>query len=967
MVAGLKPGDDGPSLPSRMPSRLHLLPWDRPLLPQAVQFLAQDWRGGGPLDLSSLLIVVSTRQSGRRLREGLAAWAAARGQAVFSPQVVLPENLVSRGGPEAMAASRLESLLAWTTIFRGIDLNEFREVLPIDPPAQSFAWAARLAVKFAQLKAGLGEAGLRMAEVAPRAGEGFEEVLRWEQIAELERRYAERLAASGRTDVQDLALTAVAEPRLPAGIRRIVMLAVPDPLPLAVKMLAAYARAMPVDLVVYGPAGGETLFDDWGRPRTEAWATRDFELDGFEQHVHLCADPLAQAGRVVDAVRCYDSSEGLMAVGVADSDVAPFLEHGLRGAGFATFAPEGRPIRQEAFYILLETLANVAREQSFEAASALARCPDVLAFLAAGTGSACSPARLLAGLDEFRSRHLPPTLSAAQVHLPGLETEFPELPSAVGGLVEIERMLTQGSFPGNAIRALGRIFGERWLDFARTGDARLVEMAETWRDLLRQTGAARPLAGDLETNDWWELVLPLFGDGRCFDDKAAGAVELQGWLELLWEDAPHLVVVGLNDGRVPEAIVGDPFLPEALREQLGLKTNAARFTRDAYVLQALAACRARGGRLDLLLGRTSAAGDPLPPSRLLLRCPDAELPKRVAFLFRSVDAGRANLAWQRAWLLQPREQAAPRRLSVTAFRDYLKCPFRFYLGRVLGMKRVDAAKTELDARDFGDLCHGALEAMARERALRDCTEAGTLREFLLAELDRIVRLRFGNQLALPLIVQVESARQRLAKAAEVQARERAEGWVIERAEWRFPDVPARTLGGLVVRGKIDRIDRHEGSGAWRVLDYKTSDRAVTPREAHCRMTGRLRGTERASDIARFMINGAEHVWIDLQLPLYLWALEQEKAAGWPATGVACGYFHLPKAVGETGVAVWTDYSAAWHAAAVRCAEAVAEAIAARRFWPPAEHADPDDFATLFHHGVAESVAGPFAHPGEDRP
>ena len=56
--------------------RRHFLPWDQPLLPQAVRFLAGDWTGGRPLDLSRLMVVVSTKQAGRRLREALAAFAA---------------------------------------------------------------------------------------------------------------------------------------------------------------------------------------------------------------------------------------------------------------------------------------------------------------------------------------------------------------------------------------------------------------------------------------------------------------------------------------------------------------------------------------------------------------------------------------------------------------------------------------------------------------------------------------------------------------------------------------------------------------------------------------------------------------------------------------------------------------------------------------------------------------------------
>ena len=334
----------------------------------------------------------------------------------------------------------------------------------------------------------------------------------------------------------------------------------------------------------------------------------------------------------------------------------------------------------------------------------------------------------------------------------------------------------------------------------------------------------------------------------------------------------------------------------------------------------------------------------------------------MAFLFQPADATRATLAWQRAWQLRPRAKAPSRLLSVTAFRDYLRCPFRFFLAHVLGMRAVDAAKTEMDSLDFGDVCHQALEAMGREPALRDCTDARTLREFLLAELDRIVRVRFGDQLALPLIVQIGSARQRLARAAEVQARERAGGWVIERAEWRFPEAPARTLGGLVVRGKIDRIDRHEGSGARRVLDYKTSDSPASPRDAHCRPARRARRDDNVPELARFTVDGAEYIWTDLQLPLYLWALDQEGASELPA----CGYFHLPKAVGDTGVSVWDDYSGAWHLAALCCAEAVVAAVQAQRFWPPAERVDHDDFAALFHHGVADSVAEEFARLADGR-
>jgi ATP-dependent helicase/nuclease subunit B len=90
----------------------------------------------------------------------------------------------------------------------------------------------------------------------------------------------------------------------------------------------------------------------------------------------------------------------------------------------------------------------------------------------------------------------------------------------------------------------------------------------------------------------------------------------------------------------------------------------------------------------------------------------------------------------------------------------------------------------------------------------------------------------------------------------------------------------------------------------------------------------------------------------LQLPLYLRA----RAAEFPGR-VTCGYFNLPKASGGIGLSLWDDYSIALHESAMRCAEGACAAIRRGEFWPPNEtiRAERDEFATLFHHGVAESV------------
>lgn len=920
--------------------RRHFLPWDRPLPAQAAAWLAQDWAGSGPLDLSAVLVIVPTRQSGRRLREALAEHAATRSSAVLAPRVVLPEDLLApaEDAPAAAVASSLETQLAWAEVLRDAELEEFRAVFPVDPPARHFAWAARLAAQLQRLQATLGENGLRLRDVVRRAGDGLPEIERWTQLAELERRCDAVLKNCGRIEPQAARIALARGLPLPAGITRIVLLATPDPLPLAVGVLAEFAQSRPVDIAVFGPADGAHLFDEWGRPLEDAWSRRSLELPDFAGQVRLCADAAEQALRVTALARGYGEPEGALAVGVADAEIAPALENGLRGAGLAVFNPGGRSRRRDGLHALLAVLAALVRDPAFDTAQALARCPDFMAWLAVRAAGAFSAADVLSELDDLQARHLPATIAAALGHT----VQRPAARAALEAALELRAQLMGGEFPANASAALGTLFGARRV----AGDSALAESAEAWMEVLREAGEAQGNFPGLAAAEWWELVLTRFGESLRFEARAAGAVDLLGWLELLWEDAPHLVVTGLNDGRVPETVAGDAFLPEALRGRLGLKTNEARFARDAYLLAALAACRTATGRLDLLVGKVSAAGDPLRPSRLLLACAEAELPRRVAALFRPVEAAKPGLPWRRAWRLAPPVVTPPARVSVTAFRDYLRCPFRFYLKHALRMETIDPFKSELDALDFGTLCHDALEAMGKEPALRDCTDAAVLREFLLARVDRRARERYGTELTLPLIVQLESARQRLARAAEVQAEQRAAGWVIEHVERKFE----LALGAVTVSGKIDRIERHAGTGAVRVIDYKTSDKGVSPLAAHVRS---VRRAETAPAWARFAAGGKELVWTDLQLPLYLEAL-----AGELGVAAGAGYFNLPKAVGETELVRWEDFDGTWRAAARRCAEGVAAGVAAGIFWPPAEvpPRDEDDvFTGLFHHGTADSV------------
>ncbi|MEM6279653.1 MAG: PD-(D/E)XK nuclease family protein, partial [Verrucomicrobiota bacterium] len=390
-------------------------------------------------------------------------------------------------------------------------------------------------------------------------------------------------------------------------------------------------------------------------------------------------------------------------------------------------------------------------------------------------------------------------------------------------------------------------------------------------------------------------------------------------------------------------------LPDSARRALGVLDNDDRFARDAYLLTTLIESRSStghrsAGRLDLIFGRQSESGDPLRPSRLLFQCSDEELPDRTLQFFGGDAPASQPLPWTLPWKLEP--QALPddakifQRLSVTQFRSYLTCPFRFYLQHGLGMNEIDPEKSEMDARDFGNLVHDALERFARDPEASVSTDAKVIRESLETEIDALLFLRYGSQLSTPVLIQREAARKRLAWWSGIEAAERAAGWKIFEPETSISteDHPF-ALAGLPISGRIDRIEEHE-DGRLRVFDFKTHaiyDAATrknkTVSQYHIAPIKRTEDPDRFPKWAQVENeDGKESRWVDLQIPLYLLALAER----FPGREITAGHIALGPTEAEVVLDLWEGLDAPLLESAKTCAEGVIGAVREKQFWPPAE-------------------------------
>ena len=943
-----------------MPQTRTFIGWDRPLCETVPAFLLAE-KGAGLLDLRHTIVVVPTRQSSWRLRTALPLAADARGGACIGPEIITPPVLLAPPQRTGVA-SGFRSLLAWTAVLKAAGADEFRAFLGAgDKRPATTAWALQVARQLQSLRQELADGDLALADVADR-GDALEEADRWTDMKTLESRYLNQLTARGLQDAVAAKLAHVRDGARPADVARIVVAAVPDPPRLLEKLLARWADAgVAVDILVAAPACEAAAFDRWGRPVPDAWANRHIALN--DEDLWLEASPADQAGRIARSVAealktqpCPAASRPQLAIGVPDRETVAPLQRALADLRLPAFDPQNRPFSQTPLARLVHALLALRDSDGYAEVAALLRHPDVLS--AIGNG-----AEALRKLDAFQAEYLPVKLddlrdreAADPDHRP------PAVPLAAVAQVRAWReRLLQDDLAAGLREVLQQIYKQRLLDSASRADATFQQAVTVFDDCLRELEAAGPDAQD--GRDGADILLARLRESSVKPERQGEPLDLEGWLELAWNPAPLLFVAGMNEGFVPDGHVGDLFLPDALRTRLGLRDDRLRAARDAYVLAALLAQRrSEEGRVILVVGKTSSAGDPLRPSRLLFRCPETELVARAKKLFRETPPAGTASAFTVGFRLDPGlvppdglNQKRRRELSPTLFRDYLESPLQFYLKHVLDMEAQSDREREPDALAFGILVHAVLEQMAADPGLWACADADRLGRWMDGRLRELARARYGARPWLGVELAVHSAAQRLKAFAQKQVAWHADGWEIV----EYEDKKGRhiVIDGVTIRGRIDRIDRRieDGRAVYCVLDYKTTDSAKTPAEAH---VGPSFGDNEFLEAARvpkeLVANGKnDKRWSDLQLPLY-----REFVTTACEGEVRLGYINLPSTLGDIAFNLWDAYTDALHASAMACARAVVESIRAGEFRQAGRPRFEGDFRGVLLGDAAKAIELP---------
>lgn len=893
------------------------LDWKRPALVSAAEWLREKYRrkdeaSTRTLDLRGLIVVVPGGRAGRRLLELLVERAEGDGLVLFPPVITtegrLPELLYT---PKRPFASELTQLLAWASALRKTPPAVLGKVIHHPPPQEDFSRWLELADLVRRLHTELAADGLDFGHVAKgeKKQTGYHEKGRWEALRTIQEQYLRILDGLNQWDIQTARIVGIEKKEFQTE-RDIVLLGTVD-LNRALRQILDQV-AERVTALIHAPADWEDRFDEHGCLIPAAWKNAKLNINDAQiERVDGPADQAEAITRWMASLRGKYRGDEIV-VGVPDESLVPQLERQLAQCSVPTRWVEGKRIAESAPYKLLEAAAQFAHRRRFTDLAVLVRHPDVDDWLEPQLKAALTKQNARELRRQRRAEDIPTAIDlfyneqfAARLipkRIEEIKGDWPAIHALVAAIDQWLRPIAaekQRLFAwADGLRlVLKNIYGHRILNTEDADERYLLRACEAIEESLEALSLVPPeLEPEVTLGEAIRLVLRPLGNAAIPPLPAPGAVELLGWLELALDDAPALAVTSVNEGFVPDSTNAHPFLPNKLRSQLGLLDNSRRYARDAYALSVLLATRAD---LRLIVGHRDAENNPLIPSRLLFATDEPSACARALRMFEKLEEAPPRKSLLSAGLQQrtssnfhvplpTKDYDPPPFISVSQFKSYLACPYRYYLGHVLNLISLSDQAAELDPAAFGSLLHDVLQHFGRtDEGERSSTRPDKIFAFLNDRLETLAAARYGKDAGrAALRFQVEQARVRLKTFAEWQARQTDEGWQIvysedfdKQLECDFPtdDGPMR------IRGRIDRIDRHQQTGVFRVLDYKTADTAKEPERSHFQ-----------SD-----------KWVDLQLPLYRYLVKTvEWQKGAPIGGqIQLGYINLPRDQASMGCAI----------------------------------------------------------------
>jgi ATP-dependent helicase/nuclease subunit B len=931
------------------------LDWKRPLLSSAVEKLLKH-SNTDLINLSNIMVVAPTTHSAQKLKYDLAKQLAENNRGLVLPKIVTPEFFISANCTQKKKATYSESLIAWLTVFENFNIGTLSSLFPNIPDKENrHSWNLNVIDSIMNLISTIAEAGHTISSIVNTNNEPVaDDIDRWFDLLKLENEYTKILNSNGLIDSNQNKIISANSPSIPQEINRIIIIGIIDPLPIVTNAWEILSKQISTEIWIHAPESENNSFDKWGRPIEKSWSNREIEIPSFENSVHVTSPENMQHNITTILSDLTDDKSNNIdlnktSIFTANNSLIPYIKNFFSKYDITTTDPAGTEFTISKLYILLDNFYDFLLSKNYQSFAKLLRTPDILNYFRYYNDH-FDIARLLTSLDQLQNKYLPETLNDINSMINsesknsskyGIKVEL--LKIVYNQFLDFIEKVKTKSLHDFLHFFIEEIYSGRKLKNNNINDNHFIETLTTFNKILNEFNDSQIKTDHLSLSKQFNVFLNILKREKSYpDSKIEGVLEIHGWLETQWSNSENIILTGMNEKYLPGGIQSDLFLPDSIKQKLGIRSMDSRFSRDSYILTALLKSHAPG-KIHFIVNNIDTSGDPLKPSRLLFLTNGKNLIPRLNKLFIHTDEDSNNNSisdYSPSFKLKPTDKKIEPVLYATDFSNYLSSPFIFYLKKALKMEKIDDRKNDIDPRYFGNTCHAILQKFSEKENLGEIQSLDKLQDILKEYTDKEILIRYGRNLSLPSILSTSSIKQRIIKSAEQILEDYKIGWRTIEVEKSFPltidnafitkwsTKPIELPEPYIIRGKIDRIDKNIKTGEVRIVDYKTSEKGKQPNNVHYK---RPRDITKSPEYSRFTLDEKSYCWLDLQLPIYYLMLENSEIE--TNSNLYCSYFNLPKIISETGISSWDNISDFIPAACSAIADIIIN-IEKKVFWPP---------------------------------
>jgi ATP-dependent helicase/nuclease subunit B len=879
--------------------RRYFIDWKLPFLRESVRrLLEEDFIGGikeGRLDLSDAVCVFPSSKAMRLFEEHLVLEVERLiGEGKLDSAWIPPETVTVGALPELLYtpsmpfASRAEEILAWRKAVRRVPGGFDALFSDRFPKPTGFTGETEIAFLLARLYHDVASEGLDFSSPRDKIKAKNtlpEEVGRWAVLCDVQKHYLEVLEENNLCDRQKERLTAVEEKRCGTE-RQILLFGAADLNGLQIKMLNRIDDM--VTVFVQAPEREEPLFDEYGRVLPDRWQERKIKIP--DSVLIPTANPDQEGNWTARYVGLFGTDRGTdafhsdrVSISMLDTGTLPTLTEALTEMGVPFHFGEGKPFSENRVALLLRATADYLRTGSYDDFAKWIRHPDVERRLRRGSPE-LEKLDWLSRLDEYQNSYIPLRFLLSErelfdgCHDIGLMLdEVGKLfrPITDDGSRPVSAPLTE--FPRRVAEFLGNFYSD-------TGE---------WNPGGNYTGSEEEFLRDYQIDKGLEILYDVFNvvsdisekpdqvsadqaisfflrcaSGNIPDPQTDDAVSMSGWLDARFDESPAIILVGFNEGIIPESKSSHTFLPDTIRRDLAIEDNARRYARDAYFLSVILENHSPAERqVRILFARGGSDGGSMLPSRLLLMGDSMEVAERIERFFGPVppfpdellpkekETGERCITAKISEVVEVAEAAEadepvetdvfslpilrmtgelPEKMSITDFASFLYSPYNYFLEKdsCYGLRNSEDADREFGKNFFGIITHDILADFGRDEAINQSADDEEIYRFLSGKLDAKFREYESRHAAGTALLQLEQIRRRLRGFARWQAEWHQTGAKIIFAEKKAqalltespPFVGENIFTPVTLSGSVDRIDYNPTMEQWFVFDYKTFER-----------------------------------------------------------------------------------------------------------------------------------------------